>query len=103
MREIASESSAWVLYEESPGGRCWLRAVCNRSAAYFFVDIALLPTELPVLGRRGADGAPTESGRALLERLSRAAQSSPERFGARRQEAWRALGLDDAPPMPPVA
>lgn len=103
MREIASEPSGWVLYEETPGGPCWLRAVCNRSAAYFFVDIALLPAELAALRRSAGDGAPSESGRALLERLSRAAQSSPERFGARRQEAWRALGLDDAPPMPPVA
>lgn len=100
MRELASDAFHWVLWKDETNGAFFLQAICNQSAAYFFVEFPLLKEEGTVL--LDAQHALTSRGRSLLNRLADAAQSSPSRFDAQRRESWRAAGFDEPPSVPPL-
>ena len=99
MREIAVDDSHWVLYEDEATAALYLRAVCNQSAAYFVVDVALLPDEIVAVY---ANRTLAASGRALLDRLADRLQFSQARFADERRAAWQALGHAGEPQIPAI-
>ncbi|MCX5743559.1 MAG: hypothetical protein NT062_13795 [Proteobacteria bacterium] len=100
MRELAADDFHYVLYEDETTGHLYLRAVCNQSAAYFFVDLRLLPEEARVVFSDAEGRTVTAAGRQLLGELADAAQWSQSAFLARREAAWQALGFGGEPAVP---
>jgi hypothetical protein len=99
MRQRFLDDFHYALLEDEATGALYLQAICNRSAAYFTVETKLLPDEAAVVL---AHGHVTEAGKALLGKLADQAQWSVEDFKKARDQAWQAVGLPAAPPVPPL-